>query len=312
MSLIEQLSEDFPLSDRDLRRLIATAPLRYKVHMIEKRNGRGQREIAQPTSEIKTLQRWAIENYLSNLPVHRAASAYQSGKSIKDHAQAHAKNSYLLKLDFKDFFPSIRGIDFKKHINQYAPHLNEEVELLVRLLFWVGKPQGELRLSIGAPSSPAISNTIMFPFDQALDCFCAELDAKYTRYADDIAISTNQPHSLDKAFEFITSICRTMEYPRLVLNEKKTVFTSKKHNRRLTGLVLTNDGKVSLGRDKKRLIRSMAHHYLTRRLNDEEINKLRGLIAFAVSIEPHFIEAISRMMGSEAFANLTKGYKSID
>lgn len=309
MNLLERLSEDFPLTQREMLLLLVTAPVRYKVHMIEKRNNRGQREIAQPTSEIKTLQRWAIDHYLSKLPVHSAATAYRKKKSIKDHALIHSGNAYLLKLDFRDFFPSIRGADFRTHLDTYAPHLGQDAELLTKLLFWAGKPKGELRLSIGAPSSPAISNTIMYPFDQTLNGYCVEIGAKYTRYADDIAISTDKPHLLDQVFDYVSNLCKSVEYPRLILNEEKTVFTSKKRRRQLTGLVLTNEGGISLGRDRKRVIRSMAHHYEVGKLQADEINRLRGLIAFAASVEPHFIESIIRMLGHNTFNCLLRGQK---
>jgi len=94
---------------------------------------------------------------------------------------------------------------------------------------------------------------------------------------------------------------------RLTLNEKKTVFTSKKFQRQLTGLVLANDGKVSMGRDKKREIRSMADHYRRGNLTSEETSRLRGLIAFALSVEPQYVESIQRMIGADAYSSLMHG-----
>jgi hypothetical protein len=98
-----------------------------------------------------------------------------------------------------------------------------------------------------------------------------------------------------------------MPYPRLQLNDAKTVFTSKKHRRQLTGLVLSNEGKPSLGREKKRLIRSMAHHYSLNQLEPDQVPHLRGLLAFSFSIEPLFFSSISRMIGEESFQRLMKG-----
>lgn len=62
MSVIEIILKDFPLGREEALHLIQTAPARYKVHEIEKRNDRGKRTIAQPTAEIKMLQRLMLKS----------------------------------------------------------------------------------------------------------------------------------------------------------------------------------------------------------------------------------------------------------
>ena len=307
MNIIERIQSDFSLSMHDVRVLLYTAARRYKLHHIEKRHGRGKRLIAQPTAEIKMLQRWAIEKYINQLPVHKAATAYRVGVSIKDHAAVHAANHYLLKLDFQDFFPSILGSHFLMHLRSHLKISDDDASLLMQLLFRLDKETKDYVLSIGAPSSPAVSNTIMYDFDRALANYCRANEMVYSRYADDLAMSTSKPKALDDAYIFIKRLCREAPYPRLQLNDAKTVFTSKKHRRQLTGLILTNDGKPSLGRDKKRLIRSMAHRFSLNELSQEQIMHLRGLLAFAFSIEPLFFSSINRMIGEETFHRLMKG-----
>ena len=307
MNIFEYIQSDFSLSERDVRVLLFTAAYRYKLHYIEKRHGRGQRLIAQPTAEIKLLQHWALEKYVNHLPVHIAATAYRSGISIKDHAAVHADNRYLLKLDFQDFFPSILGKHFLMHLKSHASIIDDDASLLMRLLFRFDREVQDYVLSIGAPSSPAVSNTIMYDFDNKLTNYCRKHDIVYSRYADDLALSTSKPKVLNDAFDFVKRLCGDMPYPRLQLNDAKTVFTSKKHRRQLTGLVLTNDGKPSLGREKKRLIRSMAHRFSLNQLTQDQVPHLRGLLAFAFSIEPIFFSSISRMIGDEAFQRLMKG-----
>lgn len=307
MSLVDQIQADFPLTQHEVRVLLMTAAYRYKLHFIEKRHGRGKRLIAQPTAEIKILQRWAVENYVNNLPVHEAAKAYRHQTSIYENAAAHAANSYLLKLDFENFFPSILGEHFSQHLKSNLEVTDEDADFLMRLLFRYDREKKKYVLSIGAPSSPAVSNAIMYQFDMRLAIYCSERDIAYTRYADDLALSTNKPRQLHEAKLFVARLCQGLPYPRLSLNEGKTVFTSKKFRRQITGLVLTNDGKPSLGREKKRLIRSMAHHYSIGGLSPERTAHLRGLLAFALSIEPPFVQSIERMIGEEVFRQLMRG-----
>lgn len=307
MNIVERIQSDFSLSQHDVRVLLFTAAHRYKLHEIDKRNGRGKRLIAQPTAEIKLLQRWAIENYLNRLPIHEVASAYRSGRSIKNHAEQHAGNRYLLKLDFQDFFPSILGGHFLMHLKAYSDISGDDAHILMGLLFRFDRKINNYSLSIGAPSSPLVSNTVMYDFDSAVSGYCNDHNIVYSRYADDLALSTNHPKTLDGVYAFIRELCNEMPYPRLRLNEEKTVFASKKHRRQLTGLVLTNDGKPSLGREKKRLIRSMAHRFSLNELPQDQVLHLRGLLAFAFSIEPLFFNSISRMIGEDAFQRLMKG-----
>ena len=307
MSVIEAIQKKFLLSGQEVLHLIATAPSRYKVHEIEKRNGRGRRVIAQPTAEVKALQRFLLEEVIARLPIHDAAKAYRKDHSILDHASPHAKTQYLLKLDFKDFFPSIRAIDFIRHLRKYSSIPPEDMSLLARAFFWRPRGQRKLILSIGAPSSPFISNTLLFDFDSKLIEFCNFNDIVYTRYADDLALSTNHPNLLSTAHEFIRGICSEIRYPRLELNDVKTVYTSKKFHRELTGLTLSNQGIASIGRERKRLIRSMTYNFYSGKLALEDYPKLRGWIAFASSVDVDFVASLREMIGKDAFEYLMRG-----
>lgn len=306
MNVLELLQKKLPLSRSELLLLIATAPNRYKVHTIDKRHNRGKRVIAQPTAEVKALQKLLLGILRGKLPVHSCAKAYQPGTSIRDHALPHAPNRYLLKLDFKDFFPSIKGGDFSSHIKRHLDIPDVEIEIFTHAFFWTPKKTMDFVLAIGAPSSPWISNTILFEFDELLTDYCDSKNVKYTRYADDLAFSTNTPHVLKDVHTFVQDICKEIAYPRLNINESKTVFTSKKNSRSLTGLILSNEGSVSIGRAKKREIRAMAHKYQIGALDLESTLHLQGLLAFMQSIDPDFNQSIARMVGNDRYLTLTK------
>lgn len=102
LSVLENFKKTFSFSTVSAIIFIQTAPNRYKFHTIQKRHG-GEREIAQPTKSLKIVQRWVINQYFQNSPIHKAATAYIKGKGILDHAEQHKSNKYLLKLDFKNF-----------------------------------------------------------------------------------------------------------------------------------------------------------------------------------------------------------------
>ena len=100
--------------------------------------------------------------------------------------------------------------------------------------------------------------------------FCSKLGIAYTRYADDLSFSAKTSQMLADAEDMVAKLCAGRVSPCLVLNHDKTVRVSKKRSRKVTGLVLTNEGQVSLGRDAKREIRATVHHFLTGKLSREQ------------------------------------------
>lgn len=307
--LFARLLADTPFSVGELVELINTSPTRYKDHFIDKRSGRGKRLISQPTKEVKYIQRYLIEYVLKSLPVHPAATAYRPGLSIKDHALPHANARYLLKLDFEDFFPSITATSLARRLEMDSGLEEQEVAIVVRLLCRYDSASERLRLSIGAPSSPYISNYFMFEFDKAVSEFCGANSVCYTRYADDLAFSTSVPKRLDAVQAHVLKTLDEMACLGLRLNTKKTVNVSKKNRRTLVGLTLSNEGCVSVGRDAKRGIRSQLHRASKGDLTLEEFQRLKGQLAFMLAVDPEFVMALCRKHGVARIADLNFRFK---
>jgi RNA-directed DNA polymerase len=296
--LLTNLGLSLLLSPQELNKLIRSAPRRYKVYDIPKRNPNERRVIAQPAKEVKALQYWVMRKVLTKFPVHSAATAYRHGQSIADNALPHVHGRFLLKLDFRNFFPSIKARDFREFMNRQNSKLAEEdLEALSRILFWRPKGTRELCLSIGAPTSPILSNMILFDFDSRVTEFCTRLGVVYTRYADDLSFSADQSTKLQQAEEMVSQLCHGLSSPKLSINTKKTVRVSKKWSRRITGLIITNDAKVSLGREQKRRIRASVHHFVTGKLDKEQSLQLRGMLAYVNSVEPTFLVRLRAKFG---------------
>ena len=304
--LLERISRDLLVRLQDLDYLARSAPYRYKVYEIKKRTPGKTRVIAQPAREVKRLQYWVIKNVLRRYPIHSAALAYRKGKGIFKNAGAHAKGRYLLKLDFTDFFHSIKGADLKRFIgeHQWASLDESDLNYLVRILFWMPMRDGDFVLSIGAPSSPMLSNLLLYEFDRRVAAYCKPIGVIYTRYADDLTFSTNAKGVLATVEREVVHICRALPYPRLSLNREKRVHASRAGQRRVTGLVLSNDGSVSLGRERKRGLHAAVHRYKLGKLNAEETTRLAGMLAFVHSVEPRFIRVLARRYGKDVVSRL--------
>lgn len=292
------------LSDNDVMKIVWNAPSRYKLYAIPKRNG-GQRLISQPAREVKALQRILTSEILSTLPIHHSATAYRTGKSIKDNAAAHAANGPIKKYDFKDFFPSIVAKDWRGYCQRNGIFADpRDIWISTNLLFHRRPGSSKLNLAIGAPSSPCLSNVLMNDFDVRLSELVAQEQVTYTRYADDLTFSARRTGFLTGVDRMLRQAIRETSNPTLTLNDSKTVAATTKYKRFVTGLVLTNDHKVSLGHQRKRTIRAALHHYVTGRLDSTEQAQLAGMIAFASDIEPDFVARLQTKYGGAALQRL--------
>ena len=300
------------LSEFDLRRIILNAPLRYKSFYIPKRNG-GRRKISQPARELKALQRALVESFLADLPIHECATAYRKNLSIADNAGRHAGNGPILKYDFREFFPSIRVRDWRAYCERSSLFEEEHDRWMTeQILFQRDKGSTVLKLSIGAPSSPMVSNILMYEFDAAMTATVARDKVRYTRYADDLTFSAPRTGHLTVVDTALRKVLRDIPWPRLAINEEKTVLATRKYRRQVTGLILTNEGEVSLGRERKRSIRASLHYAQLGKLSDKELSYVCGMLGFVQSVEPDYLKRLEDRYGLELlryvrqFASVTR------
>lgn len=305
--LLEHLSQNMLLEPPFIEMVANSASKRYKETSIKKKDG-SDRIIHQPARELKAIQRVIHNDILSKLPVHTSVYAYRKGINLKNHALAHRKGNFITRLDFRNFFNSIDAADIRKYITNNYSHIDSkwshnDTELLVKLVCFKGA------LTIGSPTSPALSNCICHQLDEKTSIFCCEHNISYTRYADDLYFSTIEQNLLFSISHQIIKILRAIDYPKnLWLNKKKTIHSSKKHLRKVTGLVLTPEGNISLGRDKKRMVRSLIFKWST--LSDDERLSLKGYLAFISSVEPDFINRLCRKYGSKKVYDIIKYEKT--
>lgn len=265
-----------------------------------------QRAASDPSRHLKFLQRWLVTNLFHSLPVHESVYSYRKGRSVKDHARLHAKTKYTLRIDFQNFFPSIRSADLR-HLfqanlrNLSLPLSAGDIQTICSIVCKHG------RLTIGAPSSPALSNAVLYDFDKYWNRRAVRIGAVYSRYADDIYFSTNRPKVLSGILSSLKSDLGSRQFPRLRLNEAKTVLTSRKRKRVVTGLIVTPSGKISLGRDKKRMIKTLVYLYGLKKLTADQARSLQGHIAYARSIEPKFLVSLEPKFGKEVVEAIVLG-----
>jgi retron-type reverse transcriptase len=310
MNILSIISKKLFMSKEELYKFIKSSPHRYKAYYIPKNNNKGKRLIAQPSKNLKYLQQLILKEFFLDLPIHEAAVAYIKGIGIKENARRHCGNQYMLKMDFKNFFPSIKPTNFISYIEKCKDiKLNvEDKNIIKSVFFWSKNKRKNLQLSIGAPSSPYISNVLMFNFDTSI-VKLLDKDIIYTRYADDLIFSTNKKNHLFNVKRLVSKVINKEEYKFLNVNETKTKFISKKHTRIVTGLVIDNNGNPSLGRKKKRFIKSLVYKYKNDLLDNKEIFRLQGYLAFSKDVEPVFLIRLEKKYGKRVMDDI-KYFKS--
>lgn len=283
---ISALARRTLMIEPDVISIIRSAPRRYKEFFIAKRSG-NLRLIAQPAREVKDLQRAMVVESSDLFAAHPSCTAYERGTGIVQNAEAHKSARFFLKLDFANFFNSITAANW----GSFCATRNVDsdyVQITSSLFFWTPKRTKDLVLSVGAPSSPFVSNRIMFDFDKGISDRLKKMGCTYTRYADDLTISYGDAALLGDVKTAVSEVLSTVPYLNLSLNEKKTFLAGRGIRRSITGITVTPSGELSIGRERKRSISAMAHHLELGKLSKDEGKQLGGLLAFAYSVEPAF------------------------
>ena len=153
----------------------------YRHFTIPKRSG-GLRAIDAPYPSLRYVQTWIYKNILSKIPVHGCSHGFVEKRSILSNVKPHLGKRYMLKIDLKDFFPSITI----NQVIQVFKSLGYSSEVAFYLASLCCR---EKVLPQGSPASPAISNIVAKYLDRRLYRLAKSFGYVYTRYADDIAFS---------------------------------------------------------------------------------------------------------------------------
>lgn len=103
---VAHIAEFLDIKEVDLVKLIRDKNRYYRKFYIPKSNG-GRRPIAEPVDRLKSIQRNILGSILERVPLHPAANGFRRQKSIVTNAEKHVEQEIVVKIDLKDFFPSI-------------------------------------------------------------------------------------------------------------------------------------------------------------------------------------------------------------
>jgi len=309
--ILDIISEYLGLKQDIVIEACEKAQTSYKRYYIDKKNG-GKRAIFHPSKLTKALQYAFIETVLSDLPVHNSAAAYVRGvkSPLLVNAEKHSPYPYSLRIDFTDFFPSIVPPDLIKIVRNAEKYKNitEEDEELMENALFVRSAGGQVGLAIGAPSSPLISNIVMYSIDEELIKLASTIspNSVYTRYADDIVFSTAQKGGCNLFYSECQKIIERIKSPKLSINFKKTIFSSKGSRRVITGLYVCPNGDISIGRENKRYIRKLLFDFKNGALPEDKRKYLSGYLSYILDVEQDYYNRLVIKYGADVVKNAHK------
>lgn len=220
-------------------------PIFYRKFKIPKKTG-GYRDISEPLPGLKDIQYWILNNIIENLPISIYSKAYAKKSSIKTNARFHRNQKIVLRLDIKNFFPSIASEKITSFFIQKGYSIS--ISTLISKLCTInnGLPQG-------APTSPYLSNAIMYTADNRIGSLAQKLGIRYTRYADDLFFSGD--FNIGNIIKLVSEILTDNGFK---LNEKKTRIYRKGTQQRVTGIVVNK--KLQAPKKYRKKLRQEIHY----------------------------------------------------
>lgn len=218
--------------------------MQYRIVRIPKGRGRF-REIHIPSPPDMLRLRHLIprlEEILAENDSSKVNYAFERGKNCALNATQHVGYRYTLSMDLEDFFDSVS----EAHVKGIIP------DEIVGQCMIGGSPRQ------GLPTSPLIATLAFLPCDSEILQRLQELEinAVYTRYADDLVFSFNDRRSAGKIRVVVRQVTDKFGFR---INSRKTSLQDAKNGRRIiTGIAVDAMGIHPTRRTMKK-IRAAAH-----------------------------------------------------
>lgn len=279
---------------------------RYRPHPIAGGAEAKDRLVYAPDKTLKVYHSFLNLFLFEYLDVNEnIVFSYRKGVNVVSAVRRHSANRHFFQSDIRDFFPNIdsamirRAIEraeFRTPISDLAVYLDRVLDLVT--------VNGSL--PIGFPASPLISNAVLRPFDDAFETYCNQHDLVYTRYSDDIIVSSLAREKLADLSPVIEGFLRSADLENLKLNPEKTKITSVGRKIKLLGLVILPNGSVSIDRKLKLQIETMLYFYSTdtSKLRDfteadltKSVEQISGYINYVNTVDPIYLDKLRKKYG---------------
>jgi RNA-directed DNA polymerase len=265
------------------------------------------REIHIPNKKLKTFHSFLNLFLLEHLQTNNEiVFSYRKGVNAVDAVSKHAHSKYFFQTDINNFFNSIdldlvtstivNSVDFFP-ISDISNYITNIVKTLTV----------NDSVPVGFSTSPLISNACLFNFDNELQKYCLENSLIYSRYSDDIIISSLEKASLLEAEKRVTTYLTKYTNAKLSINSTKSKHTQTGNKIKLLGMVVLPNGKVSVDIKFKNEAEVKLHYYLTNKDKftkvtgsdfDTAIEKISGQLNYINTVDPGYLGKLRKKYGA--------------
>ena len=230
---------------------------------------------------LKNAQRNAREYLKDYLPIHEAACAFISGRGCRSALEPHKRNRFMLHLDMSNFFPSFTQEHVYRWIRTCSSQLSSsDITLLSYIL-----TDDTNHVCQGCITSPWLTNTLMYRFDKYMYTYASKvLHGAYTRYADDLFISSDRPISVERVLTIVNA-----HLPNGVhINENKTrVIRQQSDSHDFLGMnISTYDKDIKIGWKRRHVLKVICHKAELGQLSEDDFRLWAGRLHWYESCEP--------------------------
>lgn len=252
------LSKLLKIEEAKLNSIIEHPERYYNVFYIRKRNG-SRREIASPRDDLLKIQRWILKNILNRIRINPNAEGFKKGRSIVTNARKHIGRRIVIKIDLENFFPNISYSRILGVFHSFG--FPESVVVALSKITTL-----ENKLPMGAPTSPMLSNIVARRLDKRFSLLGKKIGFNYTRYADDIAISSDKK-GIDKSLPFFEKIISEEGFR---INKTKLNVLRNSNCQTITGVIVNR--KVNINKSDFKRLRAVLHNCRTKGVELQRLN----------------------------------------
>lgn len=229
---VEHLRRLIGVPKNNFYKIVFSPKYQYNRQSIFKKNNIEKRQLLIPSENLKKIQRWILDNILYKKNCLGVVHGFIPNRSITTNAELHVGKSYILKLDIKDFFPSITQKKVYKlfHSLGYTKKISSVLSIICT---YNGSYYKTPVLPQGAPTSPYISNLVCHSMDLSILKLCEENGIDYSRYADDMTFSGDVIQD-----NIIKRIIAIVNYNGFEIKNEKTKKICKQKKQTVTGITV--------------------------------------------------------------------------
>lgn len=266
---------------------------------LRKRKG-GYREITVFSEEYKNLHLLLHGIYTALFPVFPdSTGAYIKGKSPLDTINKHKSARVHLSIDLENFYPSVKTDTLSKVLKRMAVVHANLTELSVDRLAEMSTYGGSL--AQGSSISPIVANIFSIPLDHLMWEKVKNTNITYTRYADDIGLSSPNIIALPRKHEVNTYVKQLQDEMDRIYDSELKINSSKTKLQydgqiKVLGINIIRDetgpARLTVGKNRKRdsmrdlfnLLSDIADNNVEDKLIDYQV--VRGKIEYLKQFEP--------------------------